>query len=202
MVLAPNTNLWETTDANNVSGGVSVRSLEADFYIEDDNLGGQTLTFAGYCPSNNIAGTCFCQAFVEDFNSSYTLVAFAVTNLAAGQSFSLTTPTTAGDHIQYGLRTDGPIESPDGTPDPWGGSAFTSAQVAVPLPPVIASRAGQVTSLGFQAENNHSYTVQYKTNLTDAAWLNLGPVITGNGIPASVTDTTGAAKRFYRLSIQ
>jgi len=47
-VLAPNTNLWETTDANYVSAGVSVRSVEAEFYIQDDNLGGSTLTFSGY----------------------------------------------------------------------------------------------------------------------------------------------------------
>jgi len=203
-VLAPNTNLWETNDANFVSGGVSVRSLEADFYIEDDNLGGQTLTFAGYCPSNSLAGTCVSSAFIEDFNAGYQLTPgeYAVTNLAPGQAFSITVSTTAGDHIQYGLRTDGPIESPDGTPDPWGGSALTSALVSVPLPTMTASRAGNVTSLSFFSENGHNYTVQYKNNLTDSTWSSLSPVTSGNGSTVTVADTTGAAVRFYRLVIQ
>ena len=201
-VLAPNTNLWETTDANYVLAGVSVRSVEAEFYLQDDNLGGSTLTYSGYCPSNTLAGTGTAFAFLEDFNSGYTLVASAVTNLMAGQSFSITLATTAGDHIQYGLRTSSPIENPDGTPDPWGGNAGSSALVAVPLPVISVGRTGQVTSFEFLSENSHTYGLQCKANLTDALWTNLGAAVPGNGNSLTLSDTNGSGNRYYRLSIQ
>ena len=202
VVLAPNTNLWETTDANFVSGGVSVRSCEADFYVQDDNLSGQTLTLTGYCPSNSLAGTLVSSVFIEDFNSSYALVGNANSNLVAGQAFTITLATNPGDHIQYGLRTDGPIEDPDGTLDPWGGSASTSSLVSIPLPVITASRAGNVTSLQFLTESGHNYTVQYKAHLTDASWTNVGTVIAGTGSTVTVTDTATAAARYYQLSVQ
>ncbi len=171
VVLAPNTNLWETTDANFVSGGVSVRTLVSS-------------------------------VFIEDFNSSYALVGNANSNLVAGQAFTITLATNPGDHIQYGLRTDGPIEDPDGTIDPWGGSAPTSALVSIPLPVITASRAGNVTSLQFLTESGHNYTVQYKAHLTDASWTNVGSVIAGTGSTVTVTDTATAAARYYQLSVQ
>jgi len=120
----------------------------------------------------------------------------------AGQSFSITLATTAGDHIQYGLRTSSPIENPDGTPDPWGGNAGSSALVAVPLPAISAGRTGQVTSLEFLSENSHTYGLQYKANLTDALWTNLGAAVPGNGNSLTLSDTNGAGNRYYRLSIQ
>jgi hypothetical protein len=202
-VLSPNIDQWDPNNANNVVSGVSVVSLEGDFLISDDNLSGQTLTFTGYYPSNSLAGTCLAQVFIEDFNSSYTLVASAVSNVVAGQSFTITTPTTAGDHIQYGMRIDGPIENPNNTPDPWGGYAGTTAEVSIAVPRVTASRAGNVISLTFPSENGHQYTVQWTSNLKNPAWTALGSAALGNSLPLTITDTAApGAQRFYRLLVQ
>ncbi len=162
------------------------------------------MTFSGYCPSNSLSGTCVAQVFIEDFNTSYAIAASAITNLVAGQSFNITLPTTAGDHIQYGLRIDGPIESPDGSPDPWGGKASTSALVSIPLPEVAASRAGNTANLTFFSENGHNYTVQYANGLSKtmskAAWQTLS-TIGGNGSTQTVQDAniSSHSSRFYRI---
>jgi len=203
-VLMPNTNQWNPSDLNSISGGQSVVFLEGDFYVQDDNLGGDTLTFTGYFPSNSLAGTCYAQVFVEDLASAdYSLVTSATTNVVAGQSFTITTTTTAGDHIQYGVRIDGPIESPDNTPDPYGGSEATTAEVSIPLPGLAANRTGNVVSLTFPSENGHSYTIQWTSNLKGGTWTSLGSPSLGNTLPITVTDTAApSTQRFYRVLAQ
>lgn len=48
--------------------------------------------------------------------------------------------------------------------------------------------------------DGHSYQLQYKTNLLDPLWINLGTLITATNATESYTDTTaGGATRFYRI---
>jgi len=45
-----------------------------------------------------------------------------------------------------------------------------------------------------------NYQMQYKTNLQDAVWNQLGAAINAAGLSTSVTNNLGSAKRrFYRL---
>ena len=54
-----------------------------------------------------------------------------------------------------------------------------------------------------QLRTNLDYQVQYKNNLLDATWTNLGSPITANNATASYTDTTAAGgTRFYRIVSQ
>jgi hypothetical protein len=51
--------------------------------------------------------------------------------------------------------------------------------------------------------DGHSYQVQYKTNLLDPTWTNLGSPVPATDATASYTDTTAAgATRFYRVISQ
>jgi hypothetical protein len=46
------------------------------------------------------------------------------------------------------------------------------------------------------------YQLQYKTNLTDTAWLPVNVPVPGTGAGLSVTNSLGAApQRFFRLAI-
>lgn len=75
------------------------------------------------------------------------------------------------------------------------------------LVPVLAptqlkvARAGNTTSITLPAQTGFSYQVQYKNNLTDPTWNNLGSVVTGNNTVQTVNDTTTQASRFYRAII-
>ena len=44
-----------------------------------------------------------------------------------------------------------------------------------------------------------TYQVQYKTNLLQATWSNLGNQILATNASASASDSAGASTRFYRV---
>ncbi len=194
--LQPNVSLFNNSDAfwSDLAGGPN-KWVEADYFIANDDLAGQTLTFNGYCPSNSVDASftpsAWMTAFAPDFSSSTTVVS----NLVAGQSFSISLAAEAGTHIQYGLRMFG-LDYPASNPLSAGVTLVTLAP-----PTLSASRTGNVTTLNFLSVSGHSYTVQYKNNLTDSVWQNLSTT-NGTGATVSTTDSTGVANRFYRLAIQ
>jgi len=66
---------------------------------------------------------------------------------------------------------------------------------------LVQLSGGQVT-LNWLAIPSKSYTVQYKTNLTDATWNNLSGNVSATNFIASKTDTSGlATRRFYRIMV-
>jgi hypothetical protein len=205
-VLQPNIDLYANGPNYNAafawtnSDGTAGVELEQDFYIQNDALAGNTLTYSGYCVSNNLDSTYTATAWLSDFSSSYVLNGTITTNLIAGQSFSITLPTNPGDHIQYGLRIDGPDNSPT--------NVVTQDEVIVTatgpsntLPTITAILSHGSVSLSFAALTGHSYVVQYKNNLTDPTWQTLSSV-SGNNSTQMVTDPATQTRRFYRLSVQ
>jgi autotransporter-associated beta strand protein len=69
---------------------------------------------------------------------------------------------------------------------------------------VVANENG--FRLSFLTQPGYQYQVEYKTNLTDAAWTPLGVPLAGNGSVQAAGDAAasaaGAGSRFYRLQIQ
>ncbi|HEY6168655.1 MAG TPA: hypothetical protein VI454_11485, partial [Verrucomicrobiae bacterium] len=59
---------------------------------------------------------------------------------------------------------------------------------------------GAQTLVAWPSVAGHRYQLQVKNALTDAAWQNLGGVLTANGQSLSQTDST-AASRFYRVLV-
>lgn len=110
VTLLANTNVWETTDTYWVKAdGISPnKNMDASFYVQNDTLAGQNLTFSGYCISNTFVSPYASTVFIKDFSSSYSLVASAVANTTNGKPFSISLQTGSGDHIQYGFETIGP----------------------------------------------------------------------------------------------
>jgi hypothetical protein len=196
LTLNANSSDYNPTNAEFVNpDGSAAAIIEADFYVQEDALAGQTLTFVGYCPDNTLATNYTSTVFIEDFVPSYGSFVSANTNLMSGQPFSITLATTAGDHIEYGFKTVGPVANPTNV------VALGQAQASINPPTMTASMTGTLVSLSFPTESGLNYIVQYKSNLADSTWQTLRTV-SGTAATVTVTDTNGTGQRFYRLSIQ
>jgi hypothetical protein len=64
-----------------------------------------------------------------------------------------------------------------------------------------ASRAGGAFNFSWNALPGLSYQVQYKTNLLQTNWVNLGGVITPTNSLGSISDSSQDQRRFYRIVI-
>jgi hypothetical protein len=196
LTMTPNTSDYDPTNDEFVNpDGSAAAIIEADFYVQDDALAGLPLTFVGYCPSNSLVTPYTSTVFIEDFSPGYGLNGSVYSNLVAGQPFSVSLTTLSGDHIEYGFQTVGPVANPTNV------AALGLAQASINPPSMTASVAGSVVSLRFPTESGLQYSVLYKTNLTSSTWQTLSTV-NGTAATVTVTDSTGPAQRFYRLSIQ
>jgi hypothetical protein len=200
VTLQPNTYVYDgATNPINPAyinpDGSSAAYLEQDYYIQNDNLAGDTLTFSGYCTANNLDPKYTVRAWIKDGSPSWGVEHRYDAPIVAGQPFTVTVPSTAGDHIQYGFGVWGPDNSAT-NPITQG-----AAVVRVYSPITSVTRSGASLDLAFPTTINHSYAVQYKTNLTDSIW-NILTTVPGTGINVTVPDTTGTSHRFYRLSTQ
>jgi hypothetical protein len=62
-----------------------------------------------------------------------------------------------------------------------------------------AGMSGQNIAVSFPSESWHSYQLQYKNAVTDTSWSNLGSPVGGNDTLKTITDSTSASNRFYRV---
>jgi hypothetical protein len=197
--MLPNTALYNINDANYANpDGTPARFLEQDYFIANDALAGLTLTLNGYCPSNSLPSEYVASVWIEDFAPDYSSFNSVNSNLVAGQSFSITlaTATGPGRHIQYGLRLVGPDNAPTNT------DTASAALVSVNPPSLKAALSNNAVNLSFfPTVSGHDYNIQYKTNLTDAAWQTLS-IVPGTGSPLLLPDPTNPGSRFYRVYVQ
>ena len=68
-----------------------------------------------------------------------------------------------------------------------------------PMFNVSAGISGSNIMFTFPTESWHSYQLQYKNAVTDSAWSSLGGLIGGNDTLQTITDSTAASSRFYRI---
>ncbi len=113
LTLTPNTSIdrdkpsddyWWIGGAN----GAPNKIMEANMYVQDDTLAGQTVTFSGDCLTNSLTSDYSCIAFIKDFVPDYSSSTPTTVDVVAGKPFTLTLDTLAGHHIQYGFATKGP----------------------------------------------------------------------------------------------
>ena len=194
--IMPNTALYDINNAVWTNpDGTPNKFVEQDWFISNDDLLGQTLTFNGYCPSNSLPSEYVASVWIEDFTANFSSFTSANSNLVAGQAFSITLPTTPGGHIQYGIRLVGPDNSPTNI------DTISAALVSILPPSLKAAASNNTVNLSFPSVAGHDYNVQYKTNLLDAAWQTLSTV-SGTGTNVVVPDVTNQRSRFYRLFVQ
>jgi hypothetical protein len=75
--------------------------------------------------------------------------------------------------------------------------------IPAPIPTIQSvSSSGNTINFSWASAVGHGYQVQYKTNLTQAGWLNLNSPITALGPVTSSSDTIGPdPRRFYRIAL-
>ena len=201
ITLQPNTYLYDgatnSMDPNYINpDGTAAAYLEQDWYAQNDSLVGDTLVFAGICTSNSLDPSYTATAWVK-VSQDWSIENRYDTNLVAGKPFVLTVPASATSgktYAQFGFAIWGPDNSST--------NPITQRAVEVKVySPLSAARSGGNLNLGFPTVINHSYALQYKTNLTDGTWNSLSTNI-GTGTTVTVPDATTSARRFYRLWIQ
>jgi subtilisin family serine protease len=69
----------------------------------------------------------------------------------------------------------------------------------VPQPSIVLVVTNGAARLMWSAVSGVTYRVQYKTNLGDAAWLDLPPDVVASGATASKTNQPLVSRRFYRI---
>jgi hypothetical protein len=200
ITLQPNTYVYDgATNSMNPAyinpDGSAAAYLEQDYYIQNDGLAGDNLTFSGYCSSNSLNSNYTARAFIKDGSPDWSVEHRYDAPLKAGQPFNVTVASTPGDHIQYGFGVWGPGNSATNP------VTLGAVEVKVYSPIGSVSRSGTNLNLTFPTVINHTYAVQYTTNLTNGSWSTL-TTSNGTGINVVVPDATTGASRFYRLSTQ
>lgn len=84
----------------------------------------------------------------------------------------------------------------------FGGTATADYLWLNPAFGALAAAGGSGASITFPTESWHAYQLQYKNALTDPGWLNLGSPVGGNDVLETITDSTVATNRFYRIGYQ
>lgn len=132
--LQPNINAYNPSDAYWVNpDGSGAKWMDANFYVEDASLAGQTLTFSGDVQDNTLVSPYTSVAFIKEFTTSYSLEQVQTVPLIGGQGFTVSLTSSPGNIIQYGFETMGPDANP-ATVDSLGSVSV----VAVPEPSVLA----------------------------------------------------------------
>lgn len=201
ITLQPNTYVYDSaTNGMNPAyinpDGSAAAYLEQDYYIQNDSLAGDLLTFSGFCSSNSLNSNYTARAFIKDGSPDWSTEHRYDAPLKAGQPFNVTLASTPGDHIQYGFALWGPGNSAT-NPVTQG-----AVEIKVYSPIKTFNRSGTNVNVSFPTVINHSYALQYKTNLTSGTWNTL-TTTNGTGVDVVVPDNNPAdPTRFYRLSTQ
>jgi len=182
LTLTACTNVWNPTNSYWVNvDGTPNKWMDASYYVQNDNLAGQTITFNGTCLTNTLAGqansTAFIKVFQPDYSSSYNTTA----PLVSGGSFSLQLTANPGTHVQYGFETQGPDVSPTNL------LASGLVTIAIGLPDPSLSEVpnqtvveGQTVTLSSIATGTAPFTYQWDVNGNDLS--------DGNGITGSTSN--------------
>lgn len=115
--LSPNTNTYNPADPFWVNpDGSGNKWMNANMYVEDTSLVGQTVNFSGQTLVNSFVDGYTSRAFIKVLDPAlgWATVAETYSPLVGGQPFSLTldVPSTAGLVPQFGFVTDGANANP------------------------------------------------------------------------------------------
>lgn len=187
LTIIANTNTYDPSSSYWVQpDGQGNDIIDASWYVQNDNLAGQVLTFSGVCLTNTLGtnGTYTSTVFIKDLNQSYGVNASAIITATNGQPFSITLGTTSGDHIQYGFETIGPDANPTNVYN------LGEAEYEIQYPPLeLSALSSQAAVVG----QNVSFT---ETPVGGAPYtytwtFNGNPLSNGGGISITSTATNG-----------
>lgn len=138
MRLHPNFSAYNATDPYWSNGAMGNKVMEANTFIEDTTIMGQTLTFQGMVDSFTLDTAYTAEAFIKvlDPNNSWATVLHTKSPITATGSFLVTdsVPNTPGLVTQYGFTILGLNANP--TMEAALGNVLIRGNNAPPMPPV------------------------------------------------------------------
>ena len=162
-VLTPNINCYNPADAYWVnSDGTPNKWMDASFYVQNDALAGQTITFTGKVLTNTLTGAASSVAFIKDFAPDYSYSTPVTANLVAGQTFTITLTTSAGHHIQYGYETQAPVTSPTNTTAGSVAIAVNTADPTIAGPNNLSLVEGQNAVFTVTPKGTYPFSYQWQ----------------------------------------
>jgi len=110
LTLYPNYNTYNAADPYWANGAIGNKIFEANTFVENAALAGQTLTFTGHVNSNTLNSAYQNIAFIKALNpnTGYSTDVYVTSDLVAGQNFTVTAQNIpAGLIVQYGFMVKG-----------------------------------------------------------------------------------------------
>ncbi len=184
---------WMLTPVEDQIGGDNACYLEVQFRDEADiplmqyssakiTASTQPSTWLNLTPTNQ-------------FQANFVGNTLYFTNFLGTSPYLVAPAGTAKVRVQITYHSD-PVND-------WGGSVYADAlSLRLREPVVTAAPVGGQMRLSFPTQFAPSYRAYYKTNLTDATWQVLPGAVTGDGTVKTITDSFGAARRFYTVNTQ
>ncbi len=88
--------------------GTGTRDIQTILDYTRDDLGGQTVTFAGHCLANTLIPGQYAYAYVMDATADWSILTTSTVPLVAGQPFTVSQTIQPGHHMQLGFGMVGP----------------------------------------------------------------------------------------------
>ena len=197
VTLSPNVNTYDgISDSYWVNpDGSGNKTCDASFYVQNDGLAGQLVTFTGYCDTNTLVAPYTSKVFIKDLASDYSSSTFTNLALTSGTSFSISFLTNPGDHIQYGFETVGPDANP-ATVASLGNVLISSNVVVTPPPPNYPTNNAPVPT-----RPSGSVLALYNSSgtYTDASSINFYPWGAASGVGDYSIAGGGVVKSYLGL---
>jgi len=195
LTLTPNTSISRDVALTDTfwwtAGGDGNKSMDANMYVQDDALAGQTVNFTGNVLAYTLVSPYTCVAFIKEFDGGYGLINSTTVPLVNGV-FNITLTGTTGVHIQYGFETVGPNARNEAGQAAALGSVQVEPVAAVTNGVNASITAG--TRISWTATGVNSYLPQKSAN--NSAWTDFGALLSGNNI-TSRFDTVRSP--YYRV---
>ncbi|MGO9585938.1 MAG: immunoglobulin domain-containing protein [Limisphaerales bacterium] len=201
VTLIANTNNYNPADSYWVNpDGSGNKTVDASYYVQNDTLAGQTLTFSGVCLTNTLVSPYTSTVFIKEFSQSYSLITSVVATPVGGQPFSITLATDPGTHIQYGFETIGPDANPN--------TVYSLGDVVyqVQYPPILLSAlngqaavAGQNVTFTETPTGGAPFTYQWTLNGVNL--VNSSHISGATGSVLTITNVTLADVGTYAVNV-
>lgn len=202
LTLIANTNTYNPTDPYWVNpDGSGNKNVDASYYVQNDNLEGQTLTFSGVCLTNTLASPYTTTVFIKEFNGSYGVINFVVATPVGGQPFSITLSTGSGSHVQYGFETIGPDANP-ATVYSLGDVVYQVQYPAMTLSSLTSQAAVAGQNVTFTETPTGGAPFQYQWTLNGVNLVDDGSHISGATAGVlTITNVTAADVGTYAVNV-
>ena len=211
LVLSPNTigdpnSYWYTPAGG--PGSVGNKSMDASMYVEIGSLPGRKLTFSGTVLSNTLVSASNTNALGNGWTSVAFIKDFAPDYSSVKADYRAAHARAVQHQPQHGQRS-GPARAVwlrNRGAERVGHGCGSIRQIVIgkrghpARRRITPSRNGGNINLTFPTQLGKTYTVQYKSLLTDPAWSTL-TTTNGTGSNAVISDPV-TSQRYYRLSIQ